>query len=174
MSEIFWEALEHMLEARLDLMRGPISPQFMNQNAERYAKGVHDKCQALTNCVGFIDGTVLGIARQKGYTMQRIAYKGHKRNHALKFQAVNSPDGLIMNGRDPIEGRRHDWTLYTRSGLETHLPEVLDVEGERYCIFGDSGYIRRWFTEISFQGSNLSVQQVAFNKAMSSGRITVE
>ena len=79
-----------------------------------------------------------------------------------------------MHVHGPIEGRRHDWTLHTRSGLDTHLPEVLDIGGKRYCIFGDSGYNRRWFMEIPFQGSNLSAQQVAFNKAVSSARITVE
>ena len=68
MSEIFWEALDHMLEARLDLIRGPICLQLMNLNAERYAKAVHNKCQALANCVSFIDGTVIGIAILKGYS----------------------------------------------------------------------------------------------------------
>ena len=63
---------------------------------------------------------------------------------------------------------------YTRRGLDTHLPEVLHIGAKGYCIFGDSGYNRRWFMEILFQGSNLSVQQVAFNKAMSSARIAVE
>ena len=79
---------------------------------------------------------------------------------------------MQING--PMEGQRHNWTLYTRSGMNTHLPEVLDVGGKGYCIFGDSRYNRRRFMEIPFQGSSLPAQQVAFNKAMSSARITVE
>ena len=76
-----------------------------------YAKAVNDKCQPLTDFVSFIDGTVIGIARPRGYVRQHIAYNGHKRKHDLKFQAVNSPDGLIVHVHGHIEGRRHDWTL---------------------------------------------------------------
>ena len=93
-----------MLVARLDLIRVLISPQFKNLYAERYVKAVHDMCQALTNCVGFIDGTLIGIERRKGYATRGIACNGHKRKHALKFQAVNSPDGPIMHVHSPIEG----------------------------------------------------------------------
>ena len=153
---IGWETLEHMLEARMNLIRGPISPKFMNVNAERYAKAVHDKCQALTNFVGFIDGTVIGITRPKRYSTQRIAYNWYKRKHDLKFHAVQSPNGLIMHVPCIIEHRSRDQTLYTRSRLDTLLSKVLDLRGKRYCIFGDSGYNRPWFMEIPFQGSNLS------------------
>ena len=79
-----------------------------------------------------------------------------------------------MHVHGPIEGRRHDWTLYTRSGLDTQVPEVLDVGGKRKCIFRDSGYNRRSFLEIPFQVSNISAKPVEFNMAMSSARITVE
>ena len=142
--------------------------------AEGYASSIYEKYHALKNCVGFIDGTVIGIARPKGYELQRAAYNGHKRKHALKFQALNSPDGLVLHVYGPIEGRRHDWTMYTRSGLDDHLSEILEVDSERYCIYGDSGYNRRWFMEVSYQGSHLTPPQVAFNRAMSAVRITVE
>lgn len=174
LSEIFWEGLEHMLHDRLHLITGPINQEFMIEKAPIYAQSVYEKCQALTNCVGFIDGTVIGISRPKGNAMQKVAYNGHKRKHALKFQAVNTPDGLIMHVYGPIEGRRHDWTMYTRSGLDEHLPDLLGINGVQYCLFGDSGYNRRWFMEVPFQGSNISPNQIAFNKAMSAARITVE
>ena len=142
--------------------------------AEGYASSIYEKFHALNNCVGFIDGTVIGIARPKGYEFQRVAYNGHKWKHALMFQALNSPDGLVLHVYGPIEGRRHDWTMYTRSGLDDHLSEILEVDSERYCTYGDSGYNRRWFTEVPYQGSHLTPPQVAFNEAMSAVRITVE
>ena len=129
---------------------------------------------ALPNCVGFIDGTVIGIARPKGQRRRRVVYNGHKRKHALKYQAVNTPDGLMLHAAGPMEGRRHDWALDVDSGIETVLPGVLEVAGTRYCLYGDSGYSRRWYLEVPFQGSQLTGAQSAFNGAMSGVRITVE
>eukprot|EP00171_Calliarthron_tuberculosum_P012935 IDg12935t1 len=131
MSEISWEALEHMLDVRLHLISEPISASLIAQNAFQYAAAVHEKSNCLPNCVGFIDGTAIGIARPK------------------------DPDGLILHVYGPVEGRRHDWTVYTRSGLGMHLPTILEVNEQKYCIFGESGYNRRWFMEIPYQGSNL-------------------
>ncbi|CDF38936.1 unnamed protein product [Chondrus crispus] len=129
---------------------------------------------ALQNCIGIIDGTVIGIARPKGHKRQRVVYNGHKRKHALKYQAVTTPDGLILHAAGPIEGRRHDWTLYVRSGLDEVLPGLLDFDGLRYCFDGDSEYNRRWFMEVPFQGSILTAAQSSFNGAVSAVRITVE
>ena len=81
---------------------------------------------------------------------------------------------MVLHVYGPIEGRRHDWTMYTHSGLNEHLPEILNIDGERYCIYGDSGYNRRWFIEVPYQGSNLTPAQVAFYTAMASVRITME
>lgn len=174
MSEIFWESLEHMLHYRKHLITDSIGSDFMRQRAEMYAGKVFEKCGALTNVVGFIDGTVIGITRPKGSAFQRVIYNGHKRKHALKYQAINAPDGLMLHVAGPIEGRRHDWTLYIRTDLERTLPKLLDIDGVRYCIYGDSGYSRRWYLEVPFQGATLTAAQRAFNSAMSEGRITVE
>eukprot|EP00171_Calliarthron_tuberculosum_P002001 IDg2001t1 len=86
-----------MLDERMHLLKGNLDVSVMYEKAEQYAKAVHDKCHALDNCVGFIDGTVIGIAWPNGNEIQRVAYNGHKRKHALKCQAVTSPDGLILH-----------------------------------------------------------------------------
>ena len=65
-----------------------------------YADGVHSKGAALDNCFGFIDGTVRPISRPK--SNQRVVYNGHKGVHALKFQAVSLPTGLIGNIYGPV------------------------------------------------------------------------
>eukprot|EP00171_Calliarthron_tuberculosum_P005259 IDg5259t1 len=147
LSEIFWEALERFMDVR-DLSHG--------------------------ECVGFIDGTVIGIARPSGAMEQRVAYNGHKRKHALKYQATTAPDGLIIHGYGPVEGRRHDWTLCTRSGLEQTQPTVLINNGTQYCLYGDSGYVRRWFLQVPYDGSNINVDEREMNKAMSAARVSVE
>ena len=48
---------------------------------------------ALNNCFGFVDGTVCPICRPGEH--QRAVYNGHKRVHALKFQCVALPSGLV-------------------------------------------------------------------------------
>ena len=58
------------------------------------------------NCYGFVDGTVWPISRRD--KNQCIVYNGHKRVHALKFQSVTVPNGLIANLSGPVEGLRHD------------------------------------------------------------------
>ena len=58
------------------------------------------KGAALENCFGFVDGTVRPIARPDEH--QRIMYNGHKRVHALKFQSLALPNGLIGNLYGPV------------------------------------------------------------------------
>ena len=58
-----------------------------------HATAIYRKGAALENCFGFIDGTVRPISRP--IINQRTVYNGHKRVHALKFQSVALPNGLI-------------------------------------------------------------------------------
>ena len=65
-----------------------------------YADAVHFKGAALDNYFGFIDGTVRPISRPM--SNQRVVYNGHKRVHALTFQAFTLPNGLIANIYGPV------------------------------------------------------------------------
>ena len=67
---------------------------------QTYADAIHRKGAAFENCFGFVDGTVRPICRPK--ENQRIVYNGHKRIHALKFQSVSIPCGLIANLYGPV------------------------------------------------------------------------
>ena len=89
--------------------------------------------------VGFIDETVLWIARPKANLAKKILFNRHKRKLALKCQPVNIPDGLTEHICVPVESRRRDWALYIRSDLEDILPSVLGLNGVEYRIFGDFG-----------------------------------
>lgn len=64
-------------------------------NLEMHADVIHQQGAALTNCFGFIDGTVRPICRPSKH--QRIVYNGHKGIHSLKFKSVTLPNGLIAN-----------------------------------------------------------------------------
>ena len=55
---------------------------------------------ALDNCYGFIDGTVRPICRPQDN--QRVVHNGHKRVHAIKFQSVTAPSGMIAQIYGPV------------------------------------------------------------------------
>ena len=58
----------------------------------------------------FIDGTVCPIARP--LVNQELHYSGWKRYHAIKFQGVMAPDGIIMHVSGPFSAKHHDaWML---------------------------------------------------------------
>ena len=172
LSEIFWEGMESL--ARQHLVLSDIDSTIFSERAELSASAIKNKCEALDHGTGFIDGTVIAIARPSRGEVQNVAYNGHKRKHALKYQAITSPDGLVLLAAGPIEGRMHDWTLYCRSRVDDSLPGVMYVGGKQYCIYGDSGYNQRPFLEVPYHGSSLSAAHSAFNGAMSRGRVTVE
>ena len=67
---------------------------------EMYAAVIAARGLPLDNCFGFVDGTVRPIARPG--ENQRILYNGHKRVHAIKFQSVVLPNGLIGNMYGPV------------------------------------------------------------------------
>ena len=67
---------------------------------EQYAEAISMKGAALDNCFGFIDGTARPICRPG--KNQRLVYNGHKRVHALKFQSVTLPSGIIAQIFGPV------------------------------------------------------------------------
>lgn len=69
-----------------------------------YADAVADKGAALSNCFGFVDGTVRPICRPG--KDQKVVYNGHKRVHALKFQSVPLPNGLVAHLYGPVGTRQ--------------------------------------------------------------------
>ena len=75
-------------------------PWLNSNHLENFARAVYEKGAALENCWGFVDGTVRPICRPG--ENQRVMYNGHKRVHALKFQSVVAPNGLIANLYGPV------------------------------------------------------------------------
>lgn len=90
---------------------------FSPHKLEIYAEAIHSKGAALDNCFGFIDGTVRPICRPE--QNQRIVYNGHKRVHALKFQSVSLPNGLIGNLYGPV-GKSVSVLFIYNSSISNH------------------------------------------------------
>lgn len=140
---------------------------------QEFAAAIHAKGGALDNCFGFIDGTVRPISRPT--INQRTAYNGHKRTHALKFQSVTTPDGMIVDMYGPVEGRRHDCYLLRKSQLLERLePLTVDTNGNRLVLYGNPAYGVSKLLLSPFKGAILTEDQARFNRSMSSVRETVE
>lgn len=86
---------------------------------EEYANAIQIKGGALDNCFGFIDGTVRPISRPG--KNQRIVYDGHKRVHALKFQYLAPPNGLIANMYGPVSEYVNPACLYRWGDTANYL-----------------------------------------------------
>ena len=75
--------------------------QLLNsENLQVYADAIYGNGAALSNCFGFVDGTVRPVCRPKKH--QRVVYNGHKRIHSIKFQSVTLPNGIIANMFGPV------------------------------------------------------------------------
>ena len=157
-----------------DLLNNLNQPWLAPENLQVYADAIYNKGAALDNCWGFIDGTVRPICRPK--ENQRVVYNGHKRVHALKFQSVVTPNGLIANLFGPVEGRRHDSGMLAMSGLLPQLQNMsVSPTGQAMCIYGDPAYPHRRHIQCPFAHRQvLSPAEQAFNESMSKVRVSVE
>ena len=98
---------------------------------------IHGRGAPLTNCWGFVDGTVRPISGSERNS--RVLYNGHKKVHGIKFQSVAAPNGLIANLFGPVERRRHDSAMLAGSELLQMLERYSIVrDGSILCIYGDS------------------------------------
>ena len=149
-------------------------PRMQVDQLQQYADVIHVKGAPLTTCIGFIDATVRPLCRPTRH--QRVCYNGHKRVHAVKFQSVVIPNGLIANLYGPMEGRRHDCALLRASGLieQFEVRQLYDRQGLPFCLYGDPAYPLRPYLLCPFREDIITVEEEHFNSMMSSVRECVE
>jgi len=144
------------------------------ERAAAYATAIAGKDAPLQTCVGFIDGTLIRIARP-GLGLQHVCYSGHKRCHAIKFQSICTPDGLLFQLLGPVEGRRPDMLLYHESGIDAQLEATLLIDETQFCIYGHSPYIiRAWIQRGYGAWPDGDAEEQAHDGAMNSLREAVE
>ncbi|XP_028415379.1 uncharacterized protein LOC114538401 [Dendronephthya gigantea] len=165
--------LNHIYVRKSHLLQRWDSPFLTQDSLQTYANVIHAKGAPLSNCFGFIDGTVRPICRPGKH--QRDVYNGHKRVHSIKFQSIVIPNGLIANLSGPWEGRKHDAGMLAESGLMRDLERIAySPTGETLCIYGDPAYPLRVYLQAPFRDANLTDEMKAYNKAMNSVRVSVE
>ncbi|KAF7965647.1 hypothetical protein HWV62_42420 [Athelia sp. TMB] len=153
---------------------GLLSPQ----NLARYADALRRAGVPEVLIWGFIDCTIRQICKPSEW--QRQAYSGHKKFHALKFQALCIPNGLIAHLFGPEEGRRNDNLLASKSEIfekcREHAKQPLDPDAptgdQYYHLFGDPAYGVSPVLLSPFADPDKN--EKAWNSIMSSVRISVE
>ena len=178
LSVIFNTTLLFLFNTWHDLLTTTLMhPWLTAERLELYSEAVHRKAP-LTNVWGFIDGTVRPMCRP--IVGQRPVYNGHKRVHALKFQSVVTPDGMIANLYGPVEGRRHDAFLLADSGLlpllEAHMnrPNAAPGTPQVYSLYDDPAYPLSAHLLCPFRGAGQTAAQQQFNTLMSAVRTSAE
>lgn len=140
---------------------------------KEYASIVNRKGCPLNVVAAFIDGTLRRVSQP--VRNQRLVYNGWKRVHCIKFHSLIAPDGLHIHVFGPVEGRRHDETLYKESGLEHLLEKYFwDPNGEPLYVYGDPAYGMGAHLLSPYKGPSISEDQQQWNAAMSRVREAVE
>ena len=149
----FYITLRIMYASCRDRIQRPSRTFLTDERLSNYADALRAKGCPYFNVFGFIDGTVYRVCRPTGaHEWQRAIYSGHKKIHGLKWQGINTPDGIIQFLHGPYRGNDHDTSIWRQSGL----PEVLDrnfalpphrlQEGSNethFMLYGDPGLCMR-------------------------------
>nr|XP_037280502.1 protein ALP1-like [Rhipicephalus microplus] len=159
------EVLRHIEDNFFHLLDDVNNHTWLNLDTlEEFSQAVHAKGAPLTNCWAFIDGTAQPICRPT--RNQKVYFSGHKRVHALKYQAIMCPNGIICQLDGSYPGSKHDSGNFGNSAAYTKLQNL--VQGHDCCIYGDPAYPLRPLLLKPYGGALLTPEQLAFNKAMSS------
>lgn len=74
-----------------------------------------------------------------------------------------------------VEGKRHDSRMLAESNLLQNLENhAFSPTGEPMCLYGDPAYPLRLQLQAPFREVQLTTEMVAYNKSMSSVRVSVE
>lgn len=132
--------------------------------------------------VGSVDGTMQTISRPTW--KQRQWYTAFKHTHAIKYQAVTLPNGIIGDIFGPERAPMHDSTLFSQSGmrdvLRTAREEVrreTDDAAAEMMVLGDGAYVVDDVTLGPFTHRErpfMSDDEAAYNGIVGCLRVVVE
>ena len=99
------------------LLKNLSQPWLSTHQLQKFTDAIHHKGAPLSNCWGFIDGTIRQVCHP--CQNQRYLYNdnGHKRIHAIKFESIAASNGLIAKLLGPIEGKQHGSPTLVKSWL---------------------------------------------------------
>lgn len=178
-SQCINELCEHLDDRWKHLFDFDTNGILSRQNLTEYAEAIYRKGAPIRTIWGFIDCTIRRICRPSRF--QRQAYNGHKKYHAIKFQAVVVPNGMIGHLFGALEGRRADPGMLNESKLIEKCADHAFIEGagpgeKRFLqLFGDSAYGISLQMQSPFSGpGDRTEEEMEWNRLMGSVRIEVE
>lgn len=122
---------------------------------------------------GFIDGTFCEYCRP--LDGQRLVYSGHKKGHGSKWQAIVTPDGLVISLDGPYEGAVNDVTMLKESGVLERIEGMFEAESEGpLFLYGDKAYACNHLVLSPYSGAVITPEQQAFNDSLQHARLAVE
>lgn len=105
---------------------------------------------------------------------QELAYNGHKQCHALKYQFISCPDGLVFCSV-LFPGHQHDSHIATNTKLVCWAQWNAKTEaGEQLYLFSNQAYGNSSAIITKFCGNIITSMEANFNYIMSKFRIQVE
>jgi nuclease HARBI1 len=174
LSSIFLDVMLHLHRRFKAILEW--HPSLTYERLQEYATAI-ERVGGVEGVWGFVDGTFKGHQRPSGGREQRVVYSGHKRKHGINFQAIVGACGLVLSLFGPFTGTVNDWTMWRRSFIEHRLRRVMAGHNTLY-IYGDPAYRSCFGVACPFTDPRgrvfLSPKEKAFNKALSSIRVSVE
>ena len=139
---------------------------------ERFAGAIAVKSGS-NRVFGFIDGTVRPIP--KPTYLQAAVYNGKDRVHAIKYQALVTPDGMLQQLAGPWPGSRHDMHMLHQSQLRAFVRSLpARGDGTSFVVYADQGYAESAEVETPYFDGAANAVHEGINQAMASSRIAVE
>lgn len=138
---------------------------------------------------GFIDNTIISTARpgggpssegvnarRKDPLIQRAFYNGWKKQHGIKFQTLDLPNGLNAHIVGPFSCRKNDLFLLRDSQINQKLSDLQTNNLIQYKVYGDSAYMVLNDTHIRarYPTEGITPQQTIENKVLSKCRESIE
>lgn len=107
------------------------------QDMIRYASMMHAQYPHILNCVGFMDCTVVQIARPR--ENGRMYFDGHHHCYATKAGCLFHPDGTCSIAAIGFPGSVHDSRCVLHGGIYN---EILTPAYNHYVVLADSAFRR--------------------------------
>ena len=147
-------------------------PLISADKMDEFSSAVYAKCE-VPHIFSFIDGTVRPTAKPE--INQGVMYNGKDRVHALKYQVLVTPDGIMRHVTGPYCGSRHDQHMVNKSEvLDWVLQHDRSRDGHVYVTYADAGYAVAPGLMRPFPDSAVNISHKAFNDVLTSVRVCVE
>jgi len=129
------------------------------------------------NCIfGSIDDTLRETCRPGGENpnIQQAFYNGWKKLHALKYQSVDLPNGMIMDMTKAFSGRRSDLRTLRVSNINGRVRDAQVRNNVQLCMYGDSIFPVLTHVRRKHKNHPNTAAQSLQNQVMKKARVTIE